>query len=337
MHNNLIREKTALFIIFSLIVALNLSWAHQTILTQLINIKDYYDLTTPPPFVYRILPALLYRLVLGKGELLLGLNTPFGSSYEVFQLILDTLALSMTLFFMIRISCFFNPLLPKRIIYLFALAAWLMIIIFGFFMVPNAALFYPYDFLDLFFAALIYYLCIRKQDSGDFILPLAIFLGTMNKETTGFYLVLYIIFYLHTTQNWKRSTIVTLISITSFFMSRSLVLLIVSTISSNEIALKNQYQFQGLHTLQQLKNPLFFFAIFNIFSYFYIPIFLLRKRFDRTDKLIICMVTAWVLIMANVGIVRELRLFAPASLLLFVILARHLEYSRTYVLTGRHL
>lgn len=331
MHNSLSREKTVLFTVFSSIVALNLSWAHQTILTQMVNIKDYYDLTIHPPFIYRILPALLYRLVtLGKGELLLGLNAPFGSSYEVFQIVLDTISLIMTLFFMIKISHFFNPLLPKRIIYLFASAAWLMIIVFGFFMVPNAALFYPYDFLDLFFAALIYYLCI--QGRSDFILPLAIFLGTMNKETTGFYLMLYVIFYLNNTQNWKLATIVVLISVAAFFMSRSLVLLIVSSLSSNPITLENQYQFQGLYTLQQLKNPLLFFAIFNICSYFYMPIFWLRKRFDRTDTLILCMVAVWVLIMTSVGIIRELRLFAPASLLLFVILARHLEYSRAYVL-----
>jgi hypothetical protein len=48
--------------------------------------------------------------------------------------------------------------------------------------------------------------------------------------------------------------------------------------------------------------------------------------------LILAMVVLWIIIMSMVGIFRQLRLFVPASVFLFVILARHLtETLRAFV------
>jgi hypothetical protein len=63
----------------------------------------------------------------------------------------------------------------------------------------------------------------------------------------------------------------------------------------------------------------------NVCSYLYIPVFLLRRKLDRTDFLILLMIAGWTAIMSVVGIVRELRIFVPASLMMFVIMARHLD------------
>ena len=74
-----------------------------------------------------------------------------------------------------------------------------------------------------------------------------------------------------------------------------------------------------------MRNPLLLFTLLNICSYLYVPVWAIRKRLDRTDLLILAMVVAWIIIMALVGIFRQLRLYVPASLLLFVILSRHLS------------
>jgi len=70
---------------------------------------------------------------------------------------------------------------------------------------------------------------------------------------------------------------------------------------------------------------LFVFSILNICSYLYVAIYVLRKRLDRTDVLILLMIGGWVAIMSTVGVIRELRIFVPASLMMFVIIARHLD------------
>jgi hypothetical protein len=81
-----------LLLSFALVlVCLNLGWQHQTILIQMVSVKDYYDFAAREPFIYRILPALLYRAVsLGRGEIQIGLHEPLSSSYTAFQFLLDT-------------------------------------------------------------------------------------------------------------------------------------------------------------------------------------------------------------------------------------------------------
>jgi len=111
----------------------------------------------------------------------------------------------------------------------------------------------------------------------------------------------------------------------AFLAARALVGGLVDVLAVHEAAGGAQYEVHVLYTLQQLKNPLFFFAMLNIFSYLYIPIVALRKRLDAVDLLILCMIAVWFLVMATVGIVRELRIFVPASLLMFILLARHLD------------
>lgn len=80
------------------IISINLAWAHQTILIKMVDIINYYNFNVEPPFSYRILPAIIYRAIFfGNGEIKLGLNEPLSSSYQVFQLILDSVSLWLNL------------------------------------------------------------------------------------------------------------------------------------------------------------------------------------------------------------------------------------------------
>jgi hypothetical protein len=196
-------------------------------------------------------------------------------------------------------------------------------------MVPNRALFYPYDFPDLCFAAAIFFLCIRLEERQEYFLPLAVFIGTLNKETSIFYIGLYVAIRAVTEgANWARVSTVVMLSGVSFIAARSIVMWLVKTLGAGLPTHSVQYEFHLAYTLEQLKNPLFVFAMLNVCSYLYIGVFLIRRKLERVDYLILVMVAGWAAIMAVVGIVRELRIFVPASLMMFVILARHLEAVR---------
>lgn len=307
------------------LVAMNLSWEHQTILIPMVNITDYYHLAAREPFIYRMLPALLYRtLMWGHHDVLTGMNAPFDSSYSIFQLVIDTVSLVLTLLFMQKIAQALNPRLAPAITFTFAVAGALVIIVFGYYMVPNRALFYPYDFPDMCFATIIFYLCIRLEGRAEYLLPFVIFVATLNKETAIFYSGLHVALRAARNSDWGRTTAVLAGSVVAFLAARSLVVSLVQALAGIPKH-SQQYEFHLLYTLEQFHNPLFLFAMLNICSYLYIGVYLLRKKLDRTDFLILFMVAGWIAIMSVVGIVRELRIFVPASLMMFIIIARHLD------------
>jgi hypothetical protein len=321
-HNN---NKWLLLLPITL-VALNLSWEHQTILIPMVNITEYYHLAAREPFIYRMLPALVYHTLMGgHPDLLTGMNAPFDSSFSIFQLVVDTVSLTLTLVFMQKIAQALNPRLAPAVTFTFAVAGALVIIVFGYYMVPNRALFYPYDFPDMCFATIIFYLCIRLQGRAEYLLPLVIFVATLNKETAIFYSGLYLALRAARNSDWNRTTAVLVGSAVAFLAARSLVVWLVKALSAGAPDHSQQYEFHLLYTLEQLHNPLFVFAMLNICSYLYIGVYLLRRKLDRTDFIILFMVAGWIAIMSVVGIVRELRIFVPASLMMYVIIARHLD------------
>jgi hypothetical protein len=308
------------------IVSVNLAWEHQMILTQQVTLKDYYNLAARAPFIYRVLPALIFRLI-ASGHIngVTGLKAPLDTYYGVYQLLLDAACLAATFIFMSKIAQRLNPDLRAVAVLAFAAAAELVIVVFGFFMVPNYAVFYPYDFPDMCCAAAIFYLCIRASGAAEFLLPIAVFVATLNKETAVFYSGLYLVFSIEKKKNWRKAAVVLIATAVAFLLSRLSVLTLLGHLGMAATTGGPQFENQFVsNTVGQLKNPLLYFALLNICSYLYVAVWAIRKRLDRTDLLILSMVIAWILIMSVVGVVRQLRLFVPASLLLYVILGRHL-------------
>jgi hypothetical protein len=261
----------------------------------------------------------------GHRDLLTGMNVPFSTSYTIFQLLVDAISLAVTLIFMQKIAQALNPRIKPVLTSVFAAAGMLVIVVFGYYMVPNRALFYPYDFPDMCFATIIFYLCIRLEGRAEYFLPVAIFVATLNKETAVFYSGLYMALRAARPADWNRTSAVMAACAAAFLVARALVVELVQALGAGAPLGHQQYEFHLSYTLEQLRNPLFAFAMLNVFSYLYVAIFLLRKKLDRTDFLILFMVAGWTAIMAVVGIVRELRIFVPASLMMFVIVARHLD------------
>jgi hypothetical protein len=315
-----------LLVALIVIVALNLSWEHQSLLIPQLTTHDYYHFEAREPFIYRILPALIYRAAFsGHPDRLTGLNAPFDSSVNIFQLFLDALCLCMTFVLLNgivqRLNSGLHPWLTRAI----AGATGVMIVVFGFFMVPNRAFFYPYDFPDLCLATLIFYLCIRLEGRYEYLLPIAIFIATLNKETAIYYSGLYLALRAAPKADWGRITAVLALCGAAFITARVTVNWLVHRLHGGGPIVNQQYEYHLMYTLAQMTNPLFVFSILNICSYLYVVIYLLRRRLDRTDGLILAMIAGWVIIMSTVGIIRELRIFVPASLMMFVILARHLQ------------
>jgi hypothetical protein len=307
------------------LVTLNLSWEHQSLLIPQLTTTDYYHFEAREPFIYRILPALLYRSLTGtRPDVSTGLNAPVDSLADIFQLLLDTASLCVTFIFLEKIIRRFNPRLPPAVTRTVAAAAGLMIVIFGFFMVPNRAFFYPYDFPDLCLATVIFYLCIRLQGAWEYLLPVTIFVATLNKETAVYYSGLYLALRASPGARWGHIAAVLGLCAAAFIAARLTVSRLVHQLHSDTLG-HQQYELHLLYTLQQLINPLFMFSMLNICSYLYVAIYVLRKKLDRTDGFILLMIGGWVLIMSTVGIIRELRIFVPASLMMFVIIARHLD------------
>jgi len=320
------RANLVLLVVLVATISLNLAWEHQVILTPMVKLTDYYDFAARAPLGYRILPALLCRLLSwGHSNFATGLNEPLDSYYSIFQLVIDTISLFVGFVFIAKIARQLNPRLSSTIILPFAGAAALMIVVFGYFMVPNKAFFYPYDFPDLCIATIIFYLCIRGGNAVEIALPAAVFVATLNKETAVFYSGLYLVFSIERHRDWKRVAFVLVASAAAFVLARATVLLLVRKLGPGVATSGPQFEIQFGYTMQQFRNPLFVFALLNICSYLYLPVWAIRKRLDRTDMFILAMVLAWVIIMSMVGIFRQLRLFVPASVMLFLIIARHLS------------
>src|SRR3979490_3056399 len=116
MYDDKKKKKNLLILVLVAVVALNLSWEHQTILIPMVHLTEYYHFATHEPFVYRILPALVYRgLMGGRRDLVTGMNDPFSSSYSIFQLLIDAMSLVATLVFMQKITQSLNPRLTSGV------------------------------------------------------------------------------------------------------------------------------------------------------------------------------------------------------------------------------
>jgi hypothetical protein len=308
------------------IVSLNLAWEHQVLLYPVVSTADYYGFADRAPFIYRILPALLCRgMLFGHENIATNLNAPFDFYYNIFQLALDTASLAGVFYFLVGIARTLNPKLPLPLVTSFAGAAALITVIFGYFMVPNRALFYPYDFPDACMAAAIFYLCIGAKRNAILLIPTAVFVATFAKETAIFYSAMYLALNAGNRSMWKRVAGVLTLSVVAFVLARVAVTLIARHLSASASNIGPDYEYHLSYSLAQMHNPLLAFSLLNICSYLYVPVIALRKRLDRTDFYILAMVVIWIVIMTMFGIIRELRLFVPATIMLFVILARHLS------------
>lgn len=305
-------------------VSFNLAWEHRPLLVQMVDLNAYYAFAERAPMVFRILPALLGHAVLGShAGVATGLKEPFDSYGGIFQVGLDTVSLVFAFVFLCKITRELNQNLSSAVVLTFTGVIALMLVVFGYFQVPNKGWFYPYDFPDLCIASLIFYLCIRGGTAAEMLLPLAVFVATFNKETAVFYSGLYLIFSIERRRDWKRVVLVLFACGVAFILARSSVLLLTRDLGAPSSG-GQQFENHVVETLQQFKNPSLLLAFTAVFSYLYLPVWVIRKRLDRTDLLILGMVLLWLIVISTVGILRQFRLYVPASVLLFVILARHL-------------
>ena len=311
------------------LVAINVAWAHQTILMQALPLHPYYENGFQPPFEHRTLLRIVYFILFGGRIHEIAMNAPLASSAQVFQLVVDTACLCLTYLCMIVIAGKAWPASGRTTRSLAAAAFLMLIVVFGYFFVPNKPFFYPYDFLELLiFASFIALgLCAGRWSAALSILLLA--LGALNKETALFGWFVYLLLsrrsflYDPTRTESVRILLFAIVAATVFLAMKSAAIFATTLLPASGISVIDDiYLDQLANNISQLRNPLFWFVVAGMFSYLYIPVALFWRKLDRVDACLLALVLTWVALMFYVGIFRELRLYAPMSLVLYFILLK---------------
>ena len=182
----------ACFLALAILVSLNVAWAHQTILLQALPLHPYYENGFEPPFEHRTLLRILYFALFGARIHEIGMNAPLASSAQVFQLAVDTICLFLTCLCMMRIARKVWPLAEDATIACTSATFLLLIVVFGYFFVPNKPFFYPYDFLELLIFASFVALALSGCRWADALSILLLAAGALNKETAIFGWLVYL-------------------------------------------------------------------------------------------------------------------------------------------------
>lgn len=331
------RNNRYLLAIFALalVASINIAWAHQNAILHAITVPNYYDFAARKPFIYRVLLPLIYGALFGfRNVIYTDLKHPVSSSYEIFQLVADSLAIFSLFIAMFMLFDMFNKQHAKNTNALVALLFWLIVLIFGYFIVPNRTYFYPYDFIELSMLALTMLAITRAERSLIYLLPALLFFASLNKETAGFVLTFYVIH--HYGRRSIREMLATLIlSVAACMLARYFVFFFLTSMDIAGLAVRNQFEIRLIHNLGQLfGNPLAWFSMLGIMSYTYIFPILLRRHLDRRDRFLLLAVLLWTAIMFVVGEIRELRIFAPMSLFIFILFSKHFRALREEFGTG---
>lgn len=317
-----------LILIFAVVfvVSINMSWSHQYISLYAVSVSDYYDFASRKPFLYRMLLPLVYSSLFGLRHLIpTGLKHPISSSYEIFQLVTDSIAIFTLYVAMFMLFNQFNNKHAKNINALITFIFWLLILMFGYFIVPSRAYFYPYDFTELALLALIMLTVTRSAGSLPYLLPILFFIASLNKETAGFAILFYGI---HCFGRRTMGELLTtlLASLAACILARYFIFSFLTSIGINDLAIGNQFEIRLAGNIRQFtSNPLAWFSILGIMSYTYIVPILIRRHLDIRDHLLLLAILIWITIMFVVGEIRELRVFAPMSLFIYFIFSKHFD------------
>lgn len=318
--NSLMKTSTA-FIVATVFILINLCLNHQTLSTPMVEQEPYYTFNARAPFDGRILlPAIYYLLSFGGHSFRTGLNDPFGSTYSVFQFVVDFASLSVAA---MCLRGTFGIIRARRDRHndLFAVVTIVLTVVFGYICVPNRSLFYPYDFPELAFFAALLFLSVDARHDNKYAFPALVFFACLNKETALVGVFFYLIF--RDTALTRGVLLVAAGSITAGLAARVLAGLATHYLHPDQPA--KIAELQVWDNMRQLANPLFWLVIPGVFSYLAWPVLAIRRRLTTRDARILLVVAVWCCGMWVVGVARELRIFAPMTFALALILARHAD------------
>jgi hypothetical protein len=290
----------------------------------MISVDNYYSFKLEAPFAYRVLPMILYKMIVGNNIIQTHLPSPLQDSAHIFQIALDTICLFATivfLYFFVRTVTQLKKLTSLTLAFSFLM----LVLCFGIFFVPNISLFYTYDFLDFVTISLVLLLSVTEFKYNFLAVCLVIFVGVLSKETAFFYASIYIILKSNCNILNVKNILYATVFIIIFIAAKNLAIYLANLYNGGHEVTGRIIHNQINYHLQQLKNPLFYFVMSGIFSYLYIPVFYIRKSLNKVDYLLLLMVLLWICIMFFVGTMRELRIFTPMSFVLFAILVRHID------------
>ncbi|HEY0758787.1 MAG TPA: hypothetical protein VGD59_05985 [Acidisarcina sp.] len=310
-----------LLTIVTILMSAHYSAADLNLTTPEFDWDDYTHLRLHVgPFDYRMLPALIWRLLawlLGPlhrshpGLNMPMLHQPFLGNRGWFLFLLGFFFMLATLTVARGLLQTINPAWQF---------GWLALSLgyiayFDTALVLNRNLYYPYDVPALFFFTLLVSLAWRDR---PLLFTLVLAVATLNKETACMSILIYFGLHIGRTALGRLAALCAGMAATVLAVrlaERALIHHVCSTCTAQA-----QHQLSG--NIAQLANPFFWLSATSVFGYAYVAVILLW-RYIPVRLRITASVTyvAWLGGMSVVGILRELRIFSELSALLLLLVA----------------
>ena len=304
-----------LFHLLVIDMALHFSLIYYADPGKVIKLHDYVDGSATTPFIFRILPYLLYcgfEQVLGLFHAHMPvLPHPFLDDESWFTILLNALG--------VIVAVEVTAVIIKQVTHSDRMR-WLSLAIFpciyfNSLLAINRNLFYTYDMSSLAFFTILLWAGLNKR---YLIFLLTLVPAMVNKETAIMAIPLTLFL------NWKKEDAKKLLAFC--FLAGALALAVKYTVVSlvphyfhveREIFSNKLYE-----NARQIVNPLAWISMPSIFGYMWIPLILVWRNIAPRLRYSFAMIAfLWLIVMIPVGVIRELRIFSELSSFLIVALA----------------
>lgn len=270
--------------------------------------NDFYTFKAREPFIYRIfLPLLFSNFHLGSCST--RLNFPISSCADLTALCVDVLSLIISSFIVLHVFriipsggkiSFHRPEL--------AVPLFLWMVLFTYMLVPNRAIYYPYDFLELMFFSIGIYLSTMR--SGIYVLPILTFIASLNKETALFLPLIYAIYAGYTGKLTKASIVSVAVSLLAAFLGKyASIYYIMNVIGTTNTTSPSVFEKHFLYNVEQLANPIAWLTWLSAFGGCAVFLAFPRIGYKRLNILVGLLILSWTFIVFFVGVSRGMRLY----------------------------
>ena len=316
------RDIFFLFVVQALFM--NLAWNHSYLSEKMVSVQDYYSFSTFSIFQYRALPSIIYCAVtFGCHSIQTGLNAPVETTYGIFQILWDFLALNIAMVAIKRMFFVDGSLGHSSFAFLCSSLLTVWLFAYSYIFIVNRAVFSPYDFSDFAILLTLASLVFHGREINVWAMVLIMFVGALNKESVLMFPAIYAVLNVRGNNLFKVMSVAAVMG-ASGLAGKYTAVAFVHYVRTDEIV--SYFVEHHLHqNIEQFLNPLFYISVVSICAFLYVPVLFIRKSFDYRDWALLVISFAIFLMLMKIALIRELRLFSPISVIFLIILARHRE------------
>jgi len=295
-----------------LLICMTVAFCHLGLSLHELEPVTYYSFGAREPFIYRILiPALFRLLPINLTTCSTHLRFPIEHCADVAALVVDWLALALAC---VVLAAAFRAIAAHASCHLkqpaLVIPVFVWMVIFDYILVPNAAMYYPYDFLQLFFFAIAVWLGVSAR-GGYWCLPLLAFIGAFNKEDAIFIPLTAAIYSVLVRKLDRRMILSVAAAAVAVFLAKYVSLMYVRQVIKLPALNPTLYENHLLFNLHQVLNPIAWLGWLSAFGGGAILMALPLRRTGRLKVFVLSLIAAWVPVVFLVGESREVRLLGP--------------------------